>query len=159
MVPHKYLEAEIAGTNHKMDGCMVDPEYKTGKLPVRFIILPHEYKKRRHPDDQRIVRLQAVGDCQHILCEDPRRMSIFAITIEDIQMSVWYFSRSHSMKAISFDWVDTDIDTFIHVILSFAYASPEQLGVDPTVHLAPRDLNAKPGTDASAQHYIYQCPI
>lgn len=25
--------------------------------------------------------------------------------------------------------------------------------------MAPRDLNAKPGTDASAQHYIYQCPI
>jgi hypothetical protein len=56
MVPHKYLEAEISGTNHKMDGCMVDPEYTAGlKLPVRLIVFPHEYKKRRHLDDQRIV--------------------------------------------------------------------------------------------------------
>lgn len=92
-------------------------------------------------------------------------------------MSVWYFSRSHSMKALSFDWVETvsstrtrtsetddltvsqDVDKLIHVILAFAYATPEQLGVDPTVHLAPIDPMAKAGTEAAAQHYIYQCSV
>ncbi|KAF5321317.1 hypothetical protein D9619_002045 [Psilocybe cf. subviscida] len=159
VVEHKYLEADIPGTNHKMDGCLVDGEFKTGKIPVRFIKSPHEYKKQRNTEDQRMVRAQVVGDCQHILCEDPRRMFIFAVTIEDTRMGVWYFSRSHSIKALSFDWVEKDVDTFIHVFLAFAYASPEELGIDPTVHLAPIDPQAKPGTEAAAQHYIYQCPV
>lgn len=56
VVEHKYLEADIPGTNHKMDGCLVDGEFKTGKIPVRFIKSPHEYKKQRNVEDQRMVR-------------------------------------------------------------------------------------------------------
>lgn len=100
VVDHTYLDSDIPGGNHKMDGCLVDGDFKIGKefikIPVRRIKSPHQYKKRRTQEDQRIVsavesdpsfgspsefkvHAQVVSDCYHILCEDPRHMFIFAV--------------------------------------------------------------------------------
>lgn len=57
VVENKPLRGDIGGTNHRMDGCLVDGDLKAGKIPVRFIKSPHEYKKKRTAEDQRIVRV------------------------------------------------------------------------------------------------------
>lgn len=51
------------------------------------------------------------------------------------------------------------MDKFIHVFLAFARATPQELGVDDAVTLAPIDPDAEVGTAAADQCYIYRCPI
>ncbi|KAF7776854.1 hypothetical protein Agabi119p4_5247 [Agaricus bisporus var. burnettii] len=63
-------------------------------------------------------------------------------------MAVWYFSRSHSVKSETFDFTE-DIRTFIRVFLSFAYATREQMGYDPTVHRIKEEGESR---------YVYEIP-
>lgn len=52
MVPDQHLSAESWLADHRMDGALVDQQYKKQtKLPVRFIYVPHEYKKTRSKKD------------------------------------------------------------------------------------------------------------
>ncbi|KIM51731.1 hypothetical protein SCLCIDRAFT_142631 [Scleroderma citrinum Foug A] len=64
--------------------------------------------------------------------DDPRRMYIYGITIEDDTMAVWYFSRSHSAKSPEFKFME-DCWTYIRVMLSLMFATEEELGYDPTI--------------------------
>ncbi|KAF5316633.1 hypothetical protein D9619_006095 [Psilocybe cf. subviscida] len=155
LVPYRYLKAAIGGTNHKMDACIVEAQ-TPGKLDVSTGIAPHEFKVERDATDQIEVRQQIVGDCQHIMCDDPRRMFMFGVTIEDAFFSLWYLSRSHSVKALAFNWLTgKGIDRFIEIYLSFAFAKPADLGVDPHVKKAsPPDPEDKEG-----QQYIYELPV
>lgn len=86
------------------------------------------------------MRQQIVGDCQHIMSEDPRRIFIYGvcvlllwsrdcadlrsqqITIEDKRLSVWYFSRSHSTKTISFDWLSDEVRAVLGIVGAFPYS-------------------------------------
>ncbi|KAF5316066.1 hypothetical protein D9619_006118 [Psilocybe cf. subviscida] len=156
LVPANQLTASIAGTNHKMDACIVEDKNYKGVLQNNNIIIGKEFKKHRSWNDQITVREQIVGDCHHILNDDPRRMFIYGITMEDRRMSVLYFSRSHSVKSISFDWVSDDVDKFIEIYLAFAFATPTQLGVDPLVHKAPIKPRSEDHSER-VQQYIYEC--
>ncbi|XP_006457559.1 hypothetical protein AGABI2DRAFT_123416 [Agaricus bisporus var. bisporus H97] len=88
-----------------------------------------------------------VSAANHVMNGDPCRMWMYGITIENTKMSVWYFSRSHSIKSETFDFTK-DIRTFIQLFLSFVYATREQMGYDPTVH---RIKDNEP-------RYVYEIP-
>ncbi|KAF8882556.1 hypothetical protein BD779DRAFT_1674902 [Infundibulicybe gibba] len=53
---------------------------------------PNDNDKDTYHDNQ----IKVVGASNHIMNDDVRRMFTFGITIEDDQMTLWYFSRSHS---------------------------------------------------------------
>ncbi|KIY44241.1 hypothetical protein FISHEDRAFT_30681, partial [Fistulina hepatica ATCC 64428] len=63
---------------------------------------------------------------------DPCRRFTFSVTIENTQMRIWYYSRSHSVVSEAFNFVE-DTRSFIRFVLAFAFASPAALGYDPTV--------------------------
>ncbi|KIY53520.1 hypothetical protein FISHEDRAFT_68866 [Fistulina hepatica ATCC 64428] len=54
------------------------------------------------------------------------------VTIENMQMRLWYHLRSHSAVSEPFNFVK-DTKSFIHFVLAFAFASLAALGYDPTV--------------------------
>ncbi|EKM75056.1 hypothetical protein AGABI1DRAFT_95165 [Agaricus bisporus var. burnettii JB137-S8] len=86
----------------------------------------------------------------HVMNDDPCRMWMYGapqITIENTKMSVWYFSPSHCVKSETFDFTK-DIRTVIRVLLSFTYATREQMGYDPTIH---RIKDNEP-------QYVYEIP-
>ncbi|KIY44538.1 hypothetical protein FISHEDRAFT_10536, partial [Fistulina hepatica ATCC 64428] len=68
----------------------------------------------------------------HYMNNDPCRRFTFSVTIENTQMRLWYYSRSHSVVSTPFNFVE-DTKSFIHFVLAFAFASPAALGYDPTV--------------------------
>ncbi|EKM78231.1 hypothetical protein AGABI1DRAFT_30779, partial [Agaricus bisporus var. burnettii JB137-S8] len=73
-----------------------------------------------------------------ILNNDPRRTWMYGFTVENTMMSVWYFSRSHTVVSTPFDFTK-DIKSFIHVFLSLLYATREEIGYDPTIHRVLHD--------------------
>lgn len=52
LVPANQLTASIAGTNHKMDACIIEDKDYVGVLPNNNIIIGKEFKKNRSWDDQ-----------------------------------------------------------------------------------------------------------
>ncbi|PSS30941.1 hypothetical protein PHLCEN_2v2510 [Hermanssonia centrifuga] len=71
--------------------------------------------------------------------EDPRRRFTFGFTIEDTEMKLWYCDRSQTVASQPFNFI-TDHETLIHFFLSLSYASPVQLGWDPTIAIQEHDL-------------------
>ncbi|KAF5316257.1 hypothetical protein D9619_006205 [Psilocybe cf. subviscida] len=149
LVPNTELASDIRGSTHKIDACFIDGPYTGPPLQNREIKTPVEVKKYRHKWARAVVHLQILGACHHILNEDPRRMWIYGLTFENTMASVWYFSKSHSVKSAAFNWVE-DPRTLVQIFLMFANATPPQLGVDPTVHIGP------PGERGVS--YVYEVP-
>ncbi|KAF5330949.1 hypothetical protein D9619_005414 [Psilocybe cf. subviscida] len=151
LCPRTYLDSDIPGGNHLIDGCFVDEPIVGGKLSHRTIRIPVELKKARDPKDRDMVHRQILAACHHILNEDPRRMWIYGLTFENTMVSVWYFSRSHSVKTFAFDYFDKP-EVLVELILSFALATPAQLGIDPYVHIGPTS------DDGNTLSYVYEIP-
>lgn len=104
LVPDSHLTASIAGTNHKMDACIIEDAKYKGVLTNDNIIIAKEFKKEKHWREQidvcitasiaplsrrrsfyaSQVREKIVGDCHHILDDDPRRMFIFGVSLRAI---------------------------------------------------------------------------
>lgn len=108
LVPANHLTASIAGTNHKMDACIIEDKNYTGVLTNNNIVIGKEFKKNRNWRDQIVVshpccysfpsppnilqvREQIVGDSHHILNDDPRRMFIYGVCCFNFHYSyiVW----------------------------------------------------------------------
>ncbi|TFK28321.1 hypothetical protein FA15DRAFT_691960 [Coprinopsis marcescibilis] len=115
---------------HKIDGCLTTEWDKKIILSETSIAVPMEFKLKQV--DRLSNRIQLVGDVNHVMTEDPRRMFMYGITIEDDRFTVWYFSRSHSVKCASFSFVE-DPSSMVVVLLSLLFATPEELGFDPNV--------------------------
>lgn len=135
--PNSPGSAETDGANFIVDAYLklqksTMPQLNTSstKKPIADMAVPSEYKTRgRDFLDNRKKILGATTFCMN---DDPRRMHIYGITIEDSEMTVWYFSRSHSAKSPAFDFTK-DPRRYIRVMLSFLFATEEELGYDPTV--------------------------
>ncbi|KIO23497.1 hypothetical protein M407DRAFT_62150, partial [Tulasnella calospora MUT 4182] len=81
-----------------------------------------------------------------------RTRFVSQITIEDSKMTVWYFSRSHSAKSPASDFTK-DPREYIRVMLSFLFATEEELGYDPTIQ---RRLDSNPVSRKQTLCYVYQ---
>ncbi|KAF5316058.1 hypothetical protein D9619_006112 [Psilocybe cf. subviscida] len=156
LVPTDQLTESVATTNHNLDVCIVEDKDFVGVSKTNNIVIGKEFKKHISWADQITVHEQLISESQYILNNDPRRMFIYGTTMEDRRMSVFYFSRSHSVESISFDWVSGDVDRFIEIYLAFAFATPAELGVDPLVHKAPIKPKSKDPSER-VQQYVYEC--
>ncbi|KAF8875853.1 hypothetical protein BD779DRAFT_203594 [Infundibulicybe gibba] len=76
--------------------------------------------------------MKILSAANHIINDDVRRMLTFGMTIEDDEMTLWYFSRSHSVKSDPFNYIK-DLESFTAISLSFMFSSDEEMGYDPRV--------------------------
>ncbi|CAA7260737.1 unnamed protein product [Cyclocybe aegerita] len=76
-------------------------------------------------------RLKIVAAANHIMNEDPGAC-LPTITIEDDDVSLWCFSRSHSAKSHHVGCF-ADLKTFVSVLLSFIFATETEVGFDLTI--------------------------
>ncbi|KAG9048245.1 hypothetical protein FS837_000381, partial [Tulasnella sp. UAMH 9824] len=157
-LPENFPKTETDGGNCKVDAYLklknsTMPSFDENskkKLPIADMAVPAEFKRS---EIKRLEnRAQILGAANFCMNDDPRRMHVYAITIEDYQMNVWYFSRSHSAKSPEFNFAD-DPRTFIRVMLSFIFATEEELGYDPSIQ---RRLPPNPTLDNSTLHFVYK---
>jgi hypothetical protein len=93
---------------------------------------------------------KVIWSAHHIMRTDPCRRFTFGITVEDSQMRLWFFVRSHVMVTHPFNFLivsvpiiaasgdvgltsDKDLETVIHIFTSLVFSDLESLGFDPTV--------------------------
>ncbi|EKM75909.1 hypothetical protein AGABI1DRAFT_131808 [Agaricus bisporus var. burnettii JB137-S8] len=136
--------SEVSGTNIRVDAYLTEqldgPSENADSRPKRVdladIAVPIEFKK--HLKDRVQNRHHLITDALEILNDDPCRTWIYGLAIENTVMSIWYFSRSHTVVSTSFDFTK-DIKSFIYVFLSLMYATRVEIGYDPTVHRVLED--------------------
>ncbi|KAF9454398.1 hypothetical protein P691DRAFT_770599 [Macrolepiota fuliginosa MF-IS2] len=140
-----WTAGEIEGVNFRVNACITsNPDSKTVAFADTAVIAG--FKRSGKSEEPYQSREQLVSAANQIMNDDPRRTWIYDVTIEDNMMSVWYFCCSHSMKSHAFDFT-MDIKSFIHVFMSFLYATPEEIGYDPTIRRQLYD---------NKFHYIYE---
>ncbi|RXW20599.1 hypothetical protein EST38_g5253 [Candolleomyces aberdarensis] len=165
LVPDAKIHSDVNGGNFRIDGLIGEPKSNANaKLHATDIIVPMEFKVERTRPTVRKNRLQVGSSVSHIMNDDVRRNFMLAISIEDDRMTLWYFSRSHSVKSESFDYVK-DQDFLIEVLISLMFATDEELGLDPRVQIhlpqEPISTKSKPIKKKGAKiakKYIYEFP-
>ncbi|KAG9011453.1 hypothetical protein FRB90_007242 [Tulasnella sp. 427] len=174
--PNYFNDTETAGGNFKVDGYLrilestVPARKQAGEKkrarrkkpavreekgkgsrterPLANVAVPCEFKSvlsKRYEN-----RRQLLGSVSFCMNDDPRRMYMYGITIEDTTMAIWYFSRSHSVKSPDFNFID-DYKRFTHTMLSFLLADEQGLGFDPTIK---RYL--EPGDPVQSVYFVYK---
>ncbi|KAG2008935.1 other/FunK1 protein kinase [Coprinopsis cinerea AmutBmut pab1-1] len=136
MCPHKPISSTIEGDGHKIDAALTRNLDKKIPLLVTDIIIPLEFKLLLVRKEEN--RQQLVCHVNHTMNDDPRRLWVYGMTIEDDQITIWYFSRSHSVMSTSFSFLDR-ADLLVEILVSFFRATDEQLGIDPNVKLVAKD--------------------
>ncbi|KAL5479078.1 hypothetical protein ACEPAI_2366 [Sanghuangporus weigelae] len=96
------------------------------------IALTTEFKKTRNNREQNENVSKLMFNIQQTMTLDPCRRFTFGITIENTEMRLWFCSRATPVVSQTFDFT-TDVKLLTRVFLSFAFASKEQLGWDPTM--------------------------
>ncbi|KAF4614574.1 hypothetical protein D9613_002438 [Agrocybe pediades] len=119
-IPTKHLASNIAGCNFQMDACLTEAHdaRKHGRIPIADIA----------------NRLQLLSSILHIMNDDIRRNFIYGVTIENDRVSLWYFSRTHSVKARSFSFVKEPIK-FVQVLTALLTADRDKLGYDNRISM------------------------
>ncbi|KAL5525362.1 hypothetical protein ACEPAF_9232 [Sanghuangporus sanghuang] len=79
-----------------------------------------------------------VSNMQLAMARDPCRRFTLGITVENTTMRLWFCSRASPVVSKPFDF-SKDLDLLIHVFLSLAFATKEELGWDPTIRPFIRD--------------------
>ncbi|KAF7776468.1 hypothetical protein Agabi119p4_4861 [Agaricus bisporus var. burnettii] len=142
------MEYEFPGSTCTVKACLIgNPSHARNKHAICAETAVVAELKKPTSKDFADNREKLVSAASHIMNDDPCRMWMYGITIENTKMAVWYFSRSHSVKSETFDFTK-DLRTFIRVFLSFTYATREQMGYDPTVHRIEEEKS----------QYVYEIP-
>ncbi|EAU87341.2 other/FunK1 protein kinase [Coprinopsis cinerea okayama7 len=107
-----------------------------------------EYKLKEA--DQRQNYRQMLGGAAFVLYNDPRRTRVYGVTIEETTTRLWHFDRGAVLFSPTFDCQEKP-EYLIRICLYLSYASPIQLGYDPTV----KKVESKNGKGHSPD-FIYQ---
>ncbi|KAJ7135387.1 hypothetical protein C8R43DRAFT_615718 [Mycena crocata] len=91
--------------------------------------VPWRLKARRTAEESNSREL--IWNCQDLLRDDPCRRFTYGVTLEDGDLRIWFFSRSNELVSAPFNI--TEVSHLIHLFLSLAFATPEQLGYDRTM--------------------------
>ncbi|KAI0345493.1 hypothetical protein BDW22DRAFT_1352969 [Trametopsis cervina] len=106
-----------------------------------FIVAPGEKKQQRRVVDLNDNITKLLWSFGHLMREDPGRRFVVGYTIEDTDMRLWFGSRSEILVSEEFDFIE-DYESLVHFFVSQMYATPQQLGFDPTMQPAA-DLEAR----------------
>ncbi|EFI27001.1 other/FunK1 protein kinase [Coprinopsis cinerea okayama7 len=141
---NKYSIRVVDGEDDILITCMTDsndnvnePLHST-KVVIPFRIASGTSRTNKGTSDP-------LPDFMRVVNEDARRKHLYAITIEDADMSLWYVSRSRCAKSAPFD-MQKHPDLLVRALVSLMSATDQELGYDPLVTLLP-DLT-----------YVYELP-
>ncbi|KAF9078837.1 hypothetical protein BDP27DRAFT_1441205 [Rhodocollybia butyracea] len=100
--------------------------------------VPLQAKKVNTPGNADDDTVKLVYDMSTILRLDPCRRFTFGITVENCDMRIWLLSRAALVKSKPFNFMK-EPEVLIHLLLSFAFASPSKMGWDPTINFSHVD--------------------
>ncbi|KJA27032.1 hypothetical protein HYPSUDRAFT_198334 [Hypholoma sublateritium FD-334 SS-4] len=113
----------------------VDEIDKPNWFDIAFV---EEYKLGEKPADLNDNIYKILWSLHHIMHTDHRRRFTFGLTIENRNTRIWFCCRQIVIVSQPFDF-SKDASKLIHLITSLAYATPTQLGYDPTMALKWRN--------------------
>ncbi|KAL5479042.1 hypothetical protein ACEPAI_2330 [Sanghuangporus weigelae] len=102
------------------------------------IALTSSFRRNSSDETRKENARKIVSNMQLAMARDPCRRFTFGITVENTTMRLWFCSRSSPVVSKPFDF-SKDLDLLIHVFLSLAFATKEELGWDPTIRPSIRD--------------------
>ncbi|TEB24193.1 hypothetical protein FA13DRAFT_1792094 [Coprinellus micaceus] len=143
--PNRAIPGEQDGSTNRVDGYF-HRRFTEHDLSLGDVAAICEYKKKREDAN----RLQLVGAASHLLNQDPVRFAVYGVTIEDCDVSLWYFCRSHTAKSEPFNFLENPA-ILVKVFLSFMFAHSESLGFDSNI----RRIMPFPG-EARSISYVYR---
>ncbi|KAJ3574847.1 hypothetical protein NP233_g1478 [Leucocoprinus birnbaumii] len=129
------LEGENEGSPFRVDAFLLGSKSipkKSDIFSVSDMAVVAEYKLSSVMDKVYGDHPNIVNTATKIINDDPRRMWTYAMTIKKDQAAIWWFSRSHSIKSVKFNF-QTERKTFIHVLMTFLFATEAEMGFDPNV--------------------------
>lgn len=142
MVPDNHLASDVEGCNSRVDACIrriatVPKKSTRGSKPSKRIhvsemVMAFEFKLHRNDKENSENRLQLASTVTQLMNDDVSRDFAYGMTIEDDRVSLWYFSRGHTVKAISFSLIERP-DLLIRTFVSIFSATREELGYNPRI--------------------------
>ncbi|KJA27947.1 hypothetical protein HYPSUDRAFT_156193 [Hypholoma sublateritium FD-334 SS-4] len=110
------------------------PLKEIGKPNWFDIAFVEEYKLEDRCSDTNDNIYKIIWSLHHIMSVDHRRRYAFGLTIGDRTTRIWFCCRQTVLVSQPFDFIK-EAPVLVRFIASLAYASPTQLGYDPTVSL------------------------
>ncbi|KAK7449743.1 hypothetical protein VKT23_013218 [Stygiomarasmius scandens] len=152
---HQTTNPEIPGASFEVDA-RFHPRNSSSKRYSSDFVAPCGFRLKRNKADVEDNRRKLAGAAAHLLNSDPCRRHVYGMTIEQHEVRLWYFSRSHCVKSTPFD-LHSQLDPLIRFIVALSFGTHEELGFDPTVkrmHLpGPDSDNPEIGQEV---FYVYQ---
>ncbi|KAK1230984.1 hypothetical protein PQX77_005916 [Marasmius sp. AFHP31] len=125
-------ETQNSGFMTDGDQELINNDNPNGGKDLLDSVTTAEFKKKVGKENSNDNVRKLLGNSTHMMSSDPRRRFRFGITIEDTQMRFWYFSRAFNYVTHHFNFI-TEPKAFIQFLLATSFATPEELGYDPTV--------------------------
>ncbi|KII92452.1 hypothetical protein PLICRDRAFT_172541 [Plicaturopsis crispa FD-325 SS-3] len=110
---------------------LMDSPYDWGRIGAS-----EERKTQKSRKDEYDNIRKIIWSLHHVMRDDPCRRFTYGVTIEDTQMRLWFCNRSGMIVLEAFNFV-TDVEKVIHIYASFAFATPAEMGWDPTIRAIP----------------------
>ncbi|KAF4623612.1 hypothetical protein D9613_001475 [Agrocybe pediades] len=142
---HRSIKSDIGGSKNKIDACFPPVECAlpksgvtesdasdTNELHTSIIPVVCEWKLRKSKKEKARNNSQVVSANVQIMNADARRMFSFGVTIEEDELRLWYFSRSHSAVSEAVNFAQNPA-FLVNTFISFMFATEEEMGYDPTV--------------------------
>ncbi|KAG8891920.1 hypothetical protein FRB99_003240, partial [Tulasnella sp. 403] len=133
------LKTSVSGHESDSDGYLrllktTSPPSSMAIKSTGFPILdaPVNFEIKRSPNDCVQNRRQVIHAAGDVLDNDPCRQFSYSVTIEDRDIRLWYWSRSHCAASTSFDFTK-EPRRFIYILLAFIFATPTELGYDDSI--------------------------
>ncbi|KAJ2921700.1 hypothetical protein H1R20_g15397, partial [Candolleomyces eurysporus] len=103
-----------------------------GGLRATDIMVPVALSRTRNGKVNDDIRAVA----NRIMQKDFRRNFVYAITVEDSHMTLWYFSYSRSIKSEPFDYMK-DPFNLVTLLVSLMFSTERELGFDHRISFMP----------------------
>ncbi|PPQ79050.1 hypothetical protein CVT25_002359 [Psilocybe cyanescens] len=134
-LPSKTTELTIPGFINTVDACFIIDEainHAERGISTHGMAVPIEQRISTTNKDWLHNNEKMLSANVQIMNDDVRRMFTFGITIEANEMSLWYYSRSHTAVSRPFSFVQSP-ELLISIFMTFLFATESELGYDPMV--------------------------
>ncbi|KAI0671335.1 hypothetical protein C8Q78DRAFT_1078165 [Trametes maxima] len=132
------LGTEVARSRHHTHGYMqliesASPPTSTSRpgISIPDVAVNFEFQLADTFENVYDNRWKVLHSASRSLHSDCRRKHTYGITIENNNMAMWYFSRSHSAKSEVFDLLD--VRSIVWALSSLIFSTVEELGYDADI--------------------------
>ncbi|KAF8176470.1 hypothetical protein BJ912DRAFT_1045964 [Pholiota molesta] len=144
LCPESFIASNTPGQNNMIDACIALDDTEATILTTAGIAVVFEYTMNSNKSFEN--NMQAISANVQIMNDDARRMFTFGITIVRDEVTLWYSEIFVPLVCELTSGIQ-DPRLLIKVLMSFLFATEEELGYDPMVIREPG------GT------YIFKVPV